>query len=608
MKPTKPEPLLRTAEDQINKVEQYKLASNGTRGDLHAHFRDETEQNIVDASEQLAKSHGIYLEYNRAISGREKDWVYMIRITIPGGGALNAAQWRILNELSDKYTSNPEGQPSLRLTTRQNVQFHWIKKRDLVPLIRDVAKTGYLTLNGCGDNTRNVMACPLSKFSTVFNGNDMAHQVGLYFRLPTQPHIEIFEVDPTFIRTPDQQFEYGPKLLNRKFKIAFSAVHVDEQTGHWQYDNCVELRTNDIGVAPILENDRVAAYQVYIGGGQGEKNGKPTFAALGKPFGVFTQDNLMKGLDAVVSIHQEWGDRKNRHWARLKYVVQSQGISWFQDQAKALGAIFEPPILSFDPGPRRLHHGWHKQPSNGRLAFGAYIENGRLIDGPSGNLKQMVSDLFDQYDQLEALITPNQDLLFTNIAVDAKESFIADMSRHGYGLRDGKSYSQLRLLSGACVGLPTCRLSYTESERFEPELLSRLEEMGYGHLHESIGITGCERQCFRPATKTLGWVGQGPNLYALKLGGSESGSHQGRYIADDGKWYLRQVPRDEVSTVTAALFDYYQDQRQSDIEDMGAFHRRIGTPAIIEYLKQHPKTGALMEKTKDAPYFPDDDV
>ena len=79
MKPTQPEPLLRTSEDQFNKVEQYKLASNGTRGELHAHFRDATTQDIVDASEQLAKSHGIYLEYNRALSGREKDWMYMIQ-------------------------------------------------------------------------------------------------------------------------------------------------------------------------------------------------------------------------------------------------------------------------------------------------------------------------------------------------------------------------------------------------------------------------------------------------------------------------------------------------------------------------------------------------
>jgi len=606
MKSTQPEPILHTPNDQINKVEKFKFASNGVRGQLHDHFRDDSTQDVIEETEQIAKSHGIYLEYNRAQTGREKDWMYMIRVTVPAGGSFNRKQWHLFDEISDKYTADKDGRPSLRLTTRQNIQLHWVKKQHLVPLVRQVAQTGYFTLNGCGDNMRNVMGCPLSKYSTVFNANAMAHEVGTYFRLPAEAHIQIFEIDPSHIRTPDKHFQYGPQLLNRKFKVAFSAVHQDEQTGLWQHDNCVELRTNDVGIAPILENDSVTAFQVYIGGGQGEKNGKPTFAALGRPFGIFTQENLLKGLDSIVAIHQEWGDRKNRHWARLKYVVRDQGVPWFQEQAKSLGATFELPRTDLDPGLRMLHHGWHKQPTNGQLCYGAYIENGRLIDSPNGQLKKMVRSLIDTYDGVELMITPNQDLLFTNIPPDAKASFEADLKQFGYGQRNGKPYSRLRVLSGACVGLPTCRLSYTESERFEPELIDSLEELGYGDTQESIGITGCERQCFRPGTKTIGWVGQGPNLYALKLGGSESGSHQGQYLADGQKWYLRQVPRASVSTVTAVLIDFYKANRESDTEDMGAFHRRIGFDAIISHLRGNPKTTALLEKTKDAPFAHED--
>ena len=604
MKPPQPEPLLKTPQDQFNKVEQFKLGSNNTRGQLHEHFRDPTTANIVEETEQIAKSHGIYLEYNRAKRDRKKDWMYMIRVSIPGGGAFNRKQWQIFDELSNQYTRNQEGQPSLRLTTRQNIQFHWVQKPHVVPLVRQIAQTGFFTLNGCGDNFRNVMACPLSKFSTVYNANAQAHRFGQYFRLPAESHIQIFEIDPSLIHTPAEHFQYQPNLLNRKFKIAFSAVHRNEQTGRWQHDNCVELRTNEVGIAPIVENDRVAAFQVYIGGGQGEKNGKLTFAALGQPFGVFTEDHLLKGVDAIVAVHQEWGDRKNRHWARMRYVVHAQGIKWFQDQVRARGGEFEPPKPDFDPGARLLHHGWHHQPSNGLLTYGAYIENGRLIDGPSGNLKTMVRQLIEKHDRLELMVTPNQDLLFSNIEPDAKEAFEAELKQFGYGQRHGKAYSKLRVLSGACVGLPTCRLSYTESEQFEPELLDELEKQGYGGMHESIGITGCERQCFRPATKTIGWIGQGPDLYALKLGGSEAATHQGQYLADGQKWYLRQVPRLQVSVVTAVLFDFYKAKRLSEDQDMGAFHRRVGFNALIDHLKQHPKTAALMEKTKDAPYVP----
>lgn len=610
MKPKVPQPLLQTPDDQISKVEKYKLNSDFARGNLHDDFRDEASDSVADETEQIAKSHGIYLEYNRSKTGREKDWMYMVRVSVPGGGAFTRAHWQVFDDLSEKYGVNPEGRASLRVTTRQNVQFHWVKKPHVVEIVSEIAKTGFFTLNGCGDNTRNVMGCPLSTYSDVFNANALAHRLGEYFRLPADPHIQVFEIDTSYLNTPDKHYEYGPKLLNRKFKIAIAAAHRDRVTGKLKADNCVELRTNEVGIAPVIDDDGqgVNGFQVYIGGGQGEKNGKPTFAGLGLPFGYFAnEDDLLKGLDAIVHTHEEWGDRKNRHWARMKYVVQAQGIEWFQQQARDRGAKFDQPIADFDIGPRCLHHGWQTQPTNGRLAYGAYIENGRLTNGPSGKLKSMVRHLMDHYD-IELMTTPNQDLLFTNIDPDAKKDFEHDLTEFGYGKLDGKPYSTLRVLSGACVGLYTCRLAYTESEQFEPELLGQLEEMGYGDVHESIGITGCERQCFRPATKTLGWVGQGPDMYGLKIGGSEDARLQGFWVSDGEKWYLKQVPRDEVANVSAALFDHYLANRADDSESMGVFHRRLGRQAIIDHLLDNPRTKHLMEKTSDAPYDPGDGV
>ena len=613
---SKPDPVLRTAEEDLSKTEHYKLGSNQMRGRLAEDFRDFSDGGVADETEQIAKSHGIYLEYNRAKAGREKDWMFMVRISTPGGGAFNREQWRILDETSERHcNNNPYGSASIRLTTRQNIQFHWVKKPQLIALIQDIAKTGFFTMNGCGDNVRNVMGCPLSKFSDIYNAHAKAHEYGAYFRLPSKPHIEIFAINPDEVNDPAQQYDYGPRLLNRKFKIAFSAAHRDEATGQVVGDNCVELRTNEVGVAPVFEHDRVVGYHVYIGGSQGEKNGKATFASLGVPFGVFTEDNLMRGLHDIVKVHEEWGDRKNRHWARLKYVVHAQGIDWYRDRVRELGAQFELPDPTFDPGARMLHQGWQSLPTTGKLAYGAYIECGRLVDTNEGDdpehlsgnvtgngqLKSMTRAVMESFDGVELMITPNQDLLFTNIEPAAKEDFEAKLREFGYGTRKGKPYSRLRVLSGACVGLPTCRLSYTDSEQFEPELIDQLDELGYGDMNESIGITGCERQCFRPATKTIGWVGQGPNMYALKLGGGEDARTLGFWLVDDQKWYLRQCPREGVTTVTAALFDHYKANR-AEGEDMGAFYRRLGPAAVIELLKADPATSSYLEKTFPAPY------
>jgi sulfite reductase (NADPH) hemoprotein beta-component len=249
-----------------------------------------------------------------------------------------------------------------------------------------------------------------------------------------------------------------------------------------------------------------------------------------------------------------------------------------------------------------------------RLCYGAFIENGRIIDdSPNGKLKKMVRYLMDNYN-VEMFITPNQDLLFGNISGREKKYFENDMIKmFGYGSRtictnnsvqsnlNKRGYSNLRVLSGSCVGKDTCRLAYTDSEKFEPYLIDELESR-WGHMSESIGITGCERQCFRPATKTIGWIGTGLNMYMLKLGGTEDGKNQGWPLVDpdSNEIFLRNVPRKDVATVTDALFEYYYSSNISSSYEcrpgeMGYFFRRIGSKMIIQWLKSNPKTAHLMK-------------
>jgi sulfite reductase beta subunit-like hemoprotein len=637
-------PNFRTDPEHYSKVEIAKINSNELRGNLFNEFRDQHSENISWESEQIAKSHGIYLEFNRAKTGNEKDWMYMLRISIPGGGPITSEQWNILDRVADMRTirpsdTHPNARPNLRITTRQNIQLHWVRKKDVVDTISEIAKSGFFAINGCGDNTRNVIGCPLScNYSRIFNSNKWAQKVGKYFALPTAAYIEIFEIDPNYLRKAALQdreggvtrFDYGPNQLNRKFKIAFSAIHYVEEKKKFVPDNCVELRTNDIGVAPIINNGnananddggKVDRFQVYLGGGQGQQSGKPTISALGKPFGIFTEDNLLKGLDSIVRVHKEWGDRQNRHWARLKYVVKVKGIEWFREQVRNIGDIkFEPPILDYDYGDRNLHLGWIKQQligdggENLKWCYGAFIENGRIIDGsPNGDLKSMVKYLMNKYPTVQLFTTPNQHILFSNIGNSEKGRFENDMKFFGYGVRKNiinvtngtevvfRPYSKLRMLSGACVGRDTCRLTYTDSEKFEPYLIDELEEK-WGDLNESIGITGCEKQCYRPATKTIGWIGTGFNLYQLTIMGTEDGRNQGGPLIDTytKEQYLHFVPRKDVAAVIDVLFEFYIKNKSKQEErpgGMGYFLRRVERKKIISCLKSNPKTAELMKKT-----------
>ena len=592
---------LNTPKEVFCKEELNKLASSGFSGNLKSDFRDSSRADLAWESEALAKSHGIYLEFNRAKTGEEKEWIYMIRISIPGGGPLNRQQWNTIDQLTERFTKDSDGVPSIRLTNRQNIQFHWIKKENVVELIKTLAESGLNTLNGCGDNTRNVMGCPVSRFSKIYDANAMAQKAGAYFQLPIEPFIQIWEIDPKYIRKPEESFAYGPNLLNRKFKIAFSSVHEDAN-GQLSVDNCVEALTNDMGVVPVIKNNQIVKFQIYIGGGQGERNGKPSMAALGKALCQVDHKDVLKTMDAALKVHQQWGDRQNRIWARVKFVVKKMGIDWYRQQTEqVLGKKLDLPDPNLDVGVRHMHHGWIKQATNGLWAYGAFIENGRLSDkSPNGKLKSMCRHLMNKY-PVEFLITPNQDALFVNIPEASKAEFEADMLSFSFGKRNGKAYSQLRLLSGACVGRDTCRLTYTDSEKFEPFLIDELEVMGWGDLYESIGITGCERQCFRPATKTIGLIGSGLNRYQMKLMGTEDGKHQGVPLLslDGDHIYLKSIPRDQVAKVIDVLLKHWKANAKPG-EDLGYYNRRIGVEGIINLFKNNPTTADLMVKTLSA--------
>lgn len=591
-------PNLHTKPEDFSPEEKNKLASNGLRGTLKEEFRDFEKPDLSWEAEALAKSCGIYLEFNRALTGTEKDWMYLIRVGIPGGGPINRKQWQLFDELSEKYARDPQGVSSLRLTTRQNIQFHWVKKPGVLDIVKTLAEHDMKSINGCGDNTRNVMACPLGHHSDIFDATKWSQKIADYFQLPLAPFMEIFAIDPNYMRKPEESFAYGPNILNRKFKIGFSSVYRDEKTGKILPDNCVELLTNDMGVAPIVENGQVSKFQIYVGGGQGERNGKPSLATLAQPLCIVSEAQLLKTMDAVVKVHQEWGDRQNRVWARLKFVIKKMGLAWYREQVQKLVDFpLGDPNPNHDYGARHLHFGWHIQPDNGLLTYGAFIETGRISDAsPNGKLKTMIRDLMNKY-PIELMVTPNQDLLFTNIPVESKKDFEADLKKYQYGQRNGKAYSKLRTLSGACVGRDTCRLTYTDSERFEPELIDELEKLGWGDMAESIGVTGCERQCFRPATKTIGLVGSGLDRYMFKLFGDETAKFQGQpLIASNGEdLYLRSIPREDVVVVIDTLFKFYKANSKPN-EGLGEFHRRIGADAIIAHLKATAATAPLMEK------------
>jgi sulfite reductase (NADPH) hemoprotein beta-component len=193
-------------------------------------------------------------------------------------------------------------------------------------------------------------------------------------------------------------------------------------------------------------------------------------------------------------------------------------------------------------------------------------------------------------------ITTYQDILFSDISPDSKKEIERILSESGYG-----NYSKLRLITQACVGLYTCSIAVAESEKYFHPLLNELEASGYGNVEGvSLGISGCERHCSRNVRHDISIEGKGMDLYQVKLLLGDIKNNVANDLINDGKKYLRCVPKNQIPDVIKALIDNYTRNRLPGEITMSLFHERIGVCAVLDYLKNNTTTTKIMEKTYDA--------
>ncbi len=604
------------SERELSSDEKNKLKNSLLGGErLKKELEDLSKPDVDKDLHINLKPNGIYIQWDRiAVKQGLKNWFFMVRIPFWGGGDIQPDSWLKINELAEQYSRDDDGSPSIRLTTRQAIQFHRVKKSDLLPLVRNLIELGNPVLNACGDNVRNTTASPIK--SNIFDANALAQKIGKYFQLPIKEHLKIFHPNFSAINS-DEQFNYEPFGLPRKLKIGIGGYYFNFDTNEETRCNAPDILTNDIAIVPLVDNQKVIGYQVYIGGSLGQKNRKITFPSLAGPLGVFeSEEELIKGLNAIVFVQQQIGDRKNRHWSRLKNVlykkgldiarkkiedvlydetefakVRDLGIQWFGNEIKKLDINFKPPI-NIELGKVNRHHGWIKQ-YDGNYSYGLWVENGRLKNTSHiGALKTLVENIVTEI-RPNIRITPFQDLLFTDITKIQRDAFENILQTFGYG-----NYSSLRKNSLACVGLATCPLAVAESEKFLNPLITELENISSGNLDGvNIGISGCERHCSRNVRFDISLEGKTDGEYQLKLlFGERDKEHLSSDLIDEGKKYLRRIPREDCAQVIRIIIQNYVANKLPD-ESISVFHKRIGMKNIIEFLKLHEVTKSLMQTT-----------
>jgi sulfite reductase (NADPH) hemoprotein beta-component len=215
-------------------------------GDIARTLADETTDQFSADDQQFLKFHGIYQQDDRDLRKQGKKYIMMIRGRIPGG-VMTPAQWITFDDLAANYGNN-----TLRVTTRQSIQFHGVVKSGLGPLIKKINESMLSTLAACGDVNRNVMAPPTPAFTKareqVFADS---HKVAMALAPQTQAYHAIW-IDGVQLNLEDKANKdfvdplYGRTYLPRKFKTAFVIPPLND----------MDVFTNDLGFIAIVENDR----------------------------------------------------------------------------------------------------------------------------------------------------------------------------------------------------------------------------------------------------------------------------------------------------------------------------------------------------------------
>jgi sulfite reductase (ferredoxin) len=527
----------------------------------------------VDVFKPFRLQYGIY--------GQRQPDVQMVRIKIPFGG-LTANQLRQVADIADTFATGVG-----HVTTRQDIQLHFVPLRHVGTIMRKLAEVGLTTREACANTVRNVTACALAG---VCPG-------------------EIFDVTP-YAKTVAYHLLRNPlnQSLPRKFKIAFSGCKQD----------CALTPIHDVGLLASRNADGIPGFKMVVGGGLGST---PRVAKLLREF--VPMDELIPAIEAVLKVFDNLGNRKNRSKARMKFVIDKLGFDEFARRWKATyeamlqsGATKrgispasypdDPPALVMPTksqkagSPKYGNTGSASSPTNedfsSQEAFDLWCATNVLVQRqsnfraatvklPSGDLtsEQMLvlADLTERYANGNIRTTINQNMIVRWIPEDRLRPFYEELTAHGLGEPGAEGVADIV----ACPGTDTCGLGITSSKGLARALA---EVFPSGKTPEdlegvNVKISGCHNSCAQHHIATIGLHGVGKRIgdhiapvYELHLGGQVNGTAK---IAQ----LIVKLPAKNVPAAVQHLLEWYRREKKNG-EPLSAFIDRTGKHTLKEEL------------------------
>ncbi len=387
---------------------------------------------------------------------------FMMRVRCDGG-ALSAAALRTLGQISIEFARD-----TADISDRENVQYHWIEVEKVPEIWRRLDEVGLQTAEACGDCPRVILGSPLA-------GESLDEVL--------DPTWAIDEIVKRYIGKP----EYAD--LPRKYKTAISGLQD------------VVHEVNDIAFIGVNHPEHGPGLDLWVGGGLS------TNPMLGQRVGAWVPlEEVPEVWAAVTSLFRDYGYRRLRAKARLKFLIKDWGIDKFREileQQYLKRPLIDGPAP--EPVAHPIDHVGVQRLKNGLNAVGVAPIAGRV----SGTILAAVADLAEQAGSDRIRFTPYQKLVVLDIADDKLDDFIAGME--ALGLQSRPSHWRRNLM--ACTGIEFCKLSFAETrvraQSLVPELEKRLEDINSRlDVPITVNINGCPNSCARIQVADIGFKGQ----------------------------------------------------------------------------------------------------
>jgi len=469
--------------------------------------------------------YGLYTQRRPGIDGGKTavlepeeldDKYFMLRVRIDGG-QLSTEQLRVISDISVKYARG-----TADITDRQNIQLHWIEIESMPAIWEALDGVGLDTTEACGDTPRVIMGCPLAGLDAD----------------------ELIDATPEIAAVADKYIG-DPSLSNlpRKFKSSISGCS----------SQCTHHEINDVAFAAVRHPETgEVGYDLWVGGGLS------TNPMIAKRLGTFVKPGQVPEVwAAVASVFRDYGYRRLRHRARIKFLIADWGAAKFREvlEKEYLGyALPDGPAPVQIDSAARDHVGVHQQ-SDGLFYVGFAPRVGRV----NGSALAEIAALADKYGSGRVRTTAEQKMVIVDVPGAVVEDLVADLDALGLPARP----SVFRRHTMACTGIEFCKLAIVETKGRAASLIDELERRLPGFDSPvTINVNGCPNSCARIQVADIGLKGSlitdpcGNQVEGFQIhlggtmtGGNAAGSGFGRKVrglkatADELPDYVERVLR-----------------------------------------------------------------